>query len=321
VLTLVVVEERGGRATPDSLALLGLARGLGGEVQAAVLGHGVAEAAHEAARHGASIVHAVDDPALAEPLAEPHVRIVERLVRELEADAVLLATTVLAADVAGGLAAALDAGLNWDLGAVAVENGRLVGERLALGESMTVRVGWVGAPCVGLVRPGIAQPVPVDPPGAVVAVPLGAGEARSVAEVVSREVFEEAGPSLEEAEVVVAGGKGLGAAENFALVEALAEALGGAVGATRAVVELGWYPQSAQVGQTGKSVAPRLYVACGISGAIHHKIGMHRSEVVVAVNTDRSAPIFDVCDLGVVGDATRFLPELTELVLARRGDA
>jgi electron transfer flavoprotein alpha subunit len=137
-------------------------------------------------------------------------------------------------------------------------------------------------------------------------------------EILAREEQPESAAPLEDAEIVVAGGKGLGAAENFALVEELAAALGGMVGASRAVVELGWYPQSAQIGQTGTTVAPRLYIACGISGAIHHKVGMQRSEVIVAVNTDRSAPIFDLCDLGIVGDATRVLPKLTSAILAHR---
>jgi electron transfer flavoprotein alpha subunit len=130
---------------------------------------------------------------------------------------------------------------------------------------------------------------------------------------------ESEGPSIEEAEIIVAGGRGLGKPENFALVEDLAKALGGAVGATRAVVDAGWYPYASQVGQTGKTVSPKLYIACGISGAIQHKVGMQNAGTIVAINKDRNAPIFDFCDLGVVGDLHQVLPKLTELVRARKG--
>src|SRR5207244_7624975 len=130
---------------------------------------------------------------------------------------------------------------------------------------------------------------------------------------------ESEGPSIEDADVIVAGGRGLGEPENFALVEALAKALGGAVAATRAVVDAGWYPYAAQVGQTGKTVAPKLYVACGISGAIQHKVGMQSSGVVVAINKDTNAPIFEFSDLGVVGDVHEVVPKLTEAIKAKKG--
>ena len=126
--------------------------------------------------------------------------------------------------------------------------------------------------------------------------------------LVDQELATSEGPSIEEAEIIVAGGRGLGGPENFGLVEELAAALGGAVGATRAVVDAGWYPYSTQVGQTGKSVSPKLYVACGISGAIQHKVGMQSSGTIVAINKDRNAPIFDFCDLGVVGDLHQIVP-------------
>ncbi len=130
---------------------------------------------------------------------------------------------------------------------------------------------------------------------------------------------ESEGPNLEEADVIVAGGRGLGGPENFTLVEELAKALGGAVGATRAVVDAGWYPYSTQIGQTGKTVAPKLYVACGISGAIQHKVGMQSSGTIVAINKDPNAPIFEFADFGVVGDVHQVVPKLTELVRERRG--
>ena len=135
----------------------------------------------------------------------------------------------------------------------------------------------------------------------------------------SQDQEESTGPSIEDADVIVAGGRGLGEPEKFALVEELARALGGAVAATRAVVDAGWYPYASQVGQTGKTVSPKLYVAVGISGAIQHKVGMQSSNVIVSINKDPNAPIFEYSDLGVVGDLHEIVPKLTELVRARKG--
>jgi electron transfer flavoprotein alpha subunit len=139
------------------------------------------------------------------------------------------------------------------------------------------------------------------------------------ATLVSQEQEESSGPSIEDADVIVAGGRGLGEPEKFALVEALAKELGGAVAATRAVVDSGWYPYAAQVGQTGKNVAPKLYIAVGISGAIQHKVGMQNASVIISINKDANAPIFEFSDLGVVGDLNEIVPKLTELVRARKG--
>jgi electron transfer flavoprotein alpha subunit len=137
--------------------------------------------------------------------------------------------------------------------------------------------------------------------------------------LVGQDAEESSGPSIEDADVIVAGGRGLGSPDNFTLAEELAKALGGAVGATRAVVDAGWYPYAAQIGQTGKTVSPKLYVALGISGAIQHKVGMQSSGTIVAINKDANAPIFEFSDLGVVGDVHEIVPRLIELLRARRG--
>jgi electron transfer flavoprotein alpha subunit len=314
--TLAVVEERGGRASADSLGLLSLARGVDADVRAAVLGDGVDAVAAEVSS-SAGTTYVLADPRLAGGAPEARAVALAALVREERLDTVLLASSILANDLAAMLAVELEAGLNWDLVDLRSDGDLLVGRRLAFGDTLAVDVGWRGRPRIALVRTGAgAAPAPSSP-GRVVRVALEGRPLPRRAELVASEPVEAVDGALESADVVVAGGRGLGAAENFALLEELARELGGAVGSTRAAVELGWYPRATQVGQTGTTVAPRLYVACGVSGAIHHKVGMHRSGTIVAVNSDRSAPIFDFCDLGVVGDATRIVPELTALLRAR----
>jgi electron transfer flavoprotein alpha subunit len=317
---LVFIEHHGDALQRDALGVLGAAAALG-EADAVLAGEGVGALAAEAAAHGASTVLVAEDEALAAPLSQPRVALLARLVEERGYDTVLLANSVLAADVAAGLAARLEAGLNWDLTGLRADGDDLVGTRPALQDSVLVEVGWTGAPRIGLVRTGSYEPrrsggeAPVEQ----VSVELPA-HAQAVRMLEQADAHSE-GPKLEEADVIVAGGRGLGAAEGFQLCEQLAEALGGAVAATRAVVDAGWYPYAAQVGQTGKTVAPKLYIAAGISGAIQHKVGMQGSGTIVAVNKDRYAPIFELADLGVIGDVHEVLPRLTELVKARRNGA
>ena len=259
-----------------------------------------------------------DDPALEAPLPQPRVDVLAQVVREGGYDTVLFAASVLAADVAAGLAARLDAGLNWDLVDLTHEDGRLTGKRPALGDSVYVDVGWKGEPRIGLFRSGTFEPAETGGEPEVTEVSVALEDFSTKATMLEQAHEEQAGPSIEDADIIVAGGRGLGGAETFSLVEELAKALGGAVAATRAVVDAGWYPYSAQIGQTGKNVSPKLYVACGISGAIQHKVGMQSSNVIVAINKDANAPIFEFCDLGVVGDLHQVVPKLTELVRARK---
>jgi electron transfer flavoprotein alpha subunit len=233
-------------------------------------------------------------------------------------DTVLFAASVLASDVAAGLAARLDAGLNWDLVDLEQQDGQLVGKRPALEDSVYVDVGWTSEPRLALFRPGTFDPVESGGQAEVEQI-SPEFEVFSLRATMLEQAHEESeGPSIEDADVIVAGGRGLGGPENFALVEGLAKALGGAVAATRAVVDAGWYPYAAQVGQTGKTVSPKLYIACGISGAIQHKVGMQGAGVVVAINKDPNAPIFEFSDLGVVGDLHEIVPKLTELVEQRK---
>ncbi len=298
--------------------MLGKAAALG-EAAGVVLGPDASALGAKAGAFGASKVYASEDPSLTSPLPQPRVDALAALVESSGADAVLFGASVLSADVAAGLAARLDAGLNWDLIDLEVRDGELVGKRPALGDTVLVDVGWTESPRLALVRSGALDPVESGGSAEVESFEFEASDFSTLATLVEQTQEESSGPSIEEAEIIVAGGRGLGTPDAFSLLEELADALGGAVAATRAVVDAGWYPYATQVGQTGKTVSPKLYLACGISGAIQHKVGMQGSGTIVAVNKDPNAPIFDFCDLGVVGDLHQIVPKLTELVRAHRG--
>ena len=317
--TLVFLEHHDDELQKGALGVLSKAAQLGdADVAGAIVGSGVRALAEEAGKFGAAKVFVADDEALSAPLPQPRVDVLASLVRDHGYDTVLFAASVLAADVAAGLAARLDAGLNWDLVDLAQQDGRLVGKRPALGDSIFVDVSWTDTPRLAMFRSGTFDPAATGGTAEVEDVSVALEEHSRVATMIERAHAESEGPDLAEADVIVAGGRGLGGPENFTLVEELAKALGGAVGATRAVVDAGWYPYSTQIGQTGKTVSPKLYVACGISGAIQHKVGMQSSGTIVAINKDPNAPIFEFCDLGVVGDLHQIVPKLTELVRQRR---
>ena len=315
--TLVFLEHHGDEIQKSSLAVLSKAASLGGDVAGVLVGSGVQGLAEQAGRYGAATVHVADDARLEAPLPQPRVDVLAALVEKSGADAVLFAASVLSADVAAGLAARLDAGLNWDLTDLVVSDGELVGKRPALGDTVLVDVGWTSTPRLGLVRSGALDPVESGGSAEVETFEAPISDFSTLATLVEQTQEESSGPSIEDADVIVAGGRGLGSPEAFSLLEELAAALGGAVAATRAVVDAGWYPYSTQVGQTGKTVSPKLYIACGISGAIQHKVGMQGSGTIVAINKDPNAPIFDFCDLGIVGDLHQIVPKLTELARSR----
>jgi len=314
VRALVFVERYGGEPTPASVGVLSRAAALAEETAAVVCGPGAAEAAAVLGAFGAGRAFAADHPALASELSQPVVDVLTGLVREEGFDTVLFAASALACDVAGGLADRLEAGLNWDLIDLEVRDGRLVGKRLALQDTVLLDVGWKGEPRLGVLRPGAVKPVAGGGRAAVEPVPVDVEEWSLRAALVGRTQEISEGPSIEDAEIIVAGGRGLGSKDGFALLEELASALRGTVAASLPAVEIGWYPYDRLVGLSGKTVQPKLYFACGISGAVQHKMGMDGSGTIVAVNRDPSAAIFDFCDVAVVGDLYEIVPRLTELL-------
>jgi electron transfer flavoprotein alpha subunit len=316
--TLVFLEHHEGALQKASLGVLSKAAQLGGEVAGVIVGSGVEGLAAEAGRHGAATVYVADDERLAAALPQPRVDVLAQLVGEHGFENVFFAQTILGGDVAAALAARLDAGVNWQLTDVRAEGDGLVGTQPALSDTVVVDVGWTSTPRLALFRAGALDPAESGGEPQVQRIEPKLEDFSLAAEMVEQAHEEQTGPSIEDAEIVVAGGRGLGAPEKFTLVEELAKALGGAVGATRAVVDAGWYPYSTQVGQTGKTVSPKLYVAVGISGAIQHKVGMQSSGTIVAINKDPNAPIFEYSDLSVVGDLHEIVPKLTELVQARK---
>ena len=315
---LVYVLHRDGEFQASSLEVLAKAAAvageLGGEAHALVIGEGAPAA--PLGGFGAARVYRA--PGVT-GLAEPAVTALAELVRDRGFAYVLLAGGPLGMEIAAGLAARLGAGLAVEVTAIGVEGGRLVPERPVLGDSQISEIELIGEIGVIVTRTGAfearartGESAPVEE----LTGPLSGARMRLLAH---GEQLGDEEPGLEAAEVIVAGGRGLGSPEAFALCAELAAALGprSAVAATRAVVDAGWYPYPAQVGQTGKRVAPKLYVAAGISGAVQHRVGMQESESILAINKDAHAAIFEVADLGVVGDLHRLLPKLAAALRAR----
>ena len=296
-----------------------LAKELGGEAAAIVIGGDdlTDELCGTLGKYGVSKVYRVKGP---EGLAQPVVDAMAKVISDNGFKYALFGGGLLGFEIGAGLTARLDAGVTMEVTAVRVEDGKLVAERPILQDSQVVDVGYVGEPGIIIGRLNAFDMVESgDGAAAIEDVDVPFEDHSTKATMMERGEQRGADVNIEDADVLVAGGRGLGNAEGFELCESLAGALGGAVAATRAVVDAGWYPYAAQIGQTGKTVAPKLYVAAGISGAIQHKVGMQSSENIVAINKDPNAPIFEFSDLGIVGDLNKIMPKLTEAVKAKKG--
>lgn len=313
---LVFVEPHRGSLPPGGLGLLTRARQLTHDVDAVLCGADVSELATTLGQYGARRVYLADRPDLAHPLAEARTSLVAALLIRTDARLVLFENSSLTAEIAGRLAARLEIGVNWDLSDLEIANDP-VGTRLATGDAVSVSVAWTTPRAIGVFRRGSLETArPREgAPAEVLTVDHELSQERIVVLSSSGDARTES--SLDSTEVVVSGGRGLRAPEDLRLLESLAETLHGAVAVSMPLVDRGWYPHSRQIGQTGKTVRPRVYIACGISGAIAHRVGMDNSGAVIAINSDPSAPIFAFCDLGVVGDLYDVVPELNRLLQGR----
>jgi electron transfer flavoprotein alpha subunit len=318
---LVLVEHQpavsGGSVRKASLELVTLARRIG-EPVVAVLGPGAADTVDAFAEHGASVVVPVDTPEVTDHPVAPAAEAMAQLCERYDPVAVVVPSSTSGKEVAGRLAVKTSSGVVTDAVDLAVEDGRVVATKSVFAGDWTTRcVVTRGTPIV-CVKPNSVAPERT--PGTATVEPFAPviSDAARAARVVDRSPRQAGGrPDLAEAAVVVSGGRGTQG--DFSPVEAFADALDGAVGASRAAVDAGWYPHVNQVGQTGKTVSPQLYVAAGISGAVQHRAGMQTSRTVVAVNKDPEAPIFEMADFGVVGDLAAVLPAAAEEVARRRG--
>jgi electron transfer flavoprotein alpha subunit len=294
-----------------------LAGELGAEASVVVVGEVADDACAALGAYGATKVYRAKSAP--EGLAQPVVDVMAKVIADEGFSYALFGGGLLGFEIGAGLTARLNAGVTMEVTEVKVSDGKLVAERPVLQDSAIVDVGYVGEPGILIGRLNAFDVTERDGGSAeVVDVEVELSEWSTKATMVNRGEQRGEDVNIEDAEILVGGGRGLGESANFKLAEELASALGGAVAATRAVVDAGWYPYAAQIGQTGKTVAPKLYLAAGISGAIQHKVGMQSSENILAINKDPNAPIFEFCDLGVVGDLHKILPKLTEAVKAKK---
>lgn len=314
---LVFAEQRDGNVKKVAYEMLGagaeLAANLGGVVEAVLLGSGLDGLPDMLAQYGATKVYVADDPALTTYAGEAYTDTLAALVEEAQPAVILLGATAMGKDLAPRLAARLGVGLASDCTALEIDGGRLLATRPIFAGKALARVKLVGDPQMATVRPNVLAAQEPDPGAGAAQVELIDAVADRVrAEVVDIISAGEGEVDVAEADIIVSGGRGVGGSEGFAPILSLARTLGAAVGASRAAVDAGWIDHAHQVGQTGKTVTPNLYIACGISGAIQHLAGMKTSKVIVAVNKDPEAPIFKIANYGIVADLFEVVPVLEE---------
>jgi electron transfer flavoprotein alpha subunit len=313
---LVLVDHVDGAVKKVSLELLTLARSLG-EPSAVYVGAGADAALPTLAEYGAATVYVADAPELSDHVVAPKAELLAQLVAEKSPAAVLIPSTAEGKEIAGRLAIKANSGVITD--AVGISPDLVATQSIFGGSTIVHSKVTTGTPVI-TVRPNSTAPEAAPAAGARQDVTVALSPQATAAKVTDR-VTEEKGarPELAEAAIVVSGGRGVGGPEGFEVIEKLADSLGAAVGASRAATDAGWYPHQYQVGQTGKTVSPQLYVANGISGAIQHRAGMQTSKTIVVVNKDPEAPIFELADYGVVGDLFEVVPQLTEEISKRKG--
>jgi electron transfer flavoprotein alpha subunit len=294
-----------------------LAGELGTDAAAVVVGDVSDDAAAGLGKYGVSKVYRCKEAP--EGLAQPIVDVMAKVMQDNDFSYALFGGGLLGFEIGAGLTARLNGGVTMEVTQVNVQDGKLIAERPILQDSQIADVGYVEEPGIIIGRLNAFDATEGEGTAEVEDVPVELSEWSTKAKMVNRGEQRGADVNIEEAEILVGGGRGLGKQENFELAEQLADSLGGAVAATRAVVDAGWYPYAAQIGQTGKTVAPNLYLALGISGAIQHKVGMQNSENILAINKDQNAPIFEFADFGVVGDLHKIVPKLTEAIKAKKG--
>jgi len=311
---LIVAEHADSHISKPALELLTLARRLGDPV-AVVFGESDDTAAKALGEYGASRVLTVTDPAINDYLVAPKAEALAQIAESVQPVAILITSTPEGKEIAGRLAIKLGSGLITDATDIVADG---TTTQSVFAGNWTVTASVTHGPLVVTVKPNAITPEPAPVEPATEQIQVSISEAGKSARIVNSEPKKSSGrPELTEAAVVVSGGRGT--AGNFTAVEELADVLGGAVGASRAAVDAGWYPYAYQIGQTGKTVSPQLYIAAGISGAIQHRAGMQTSKAIVAVNKDAEAPIFALADLGIVGDLHKVLPVVIEEIKKRKG--
>lgn len=317
---LVLADHRDGVAGKPALELLTLARRIG--TPAAVLlgaGDAAGSIAAHLGEHGAAKVYRAEADEFEDYLVVPKVDALEQIARQIAPAAILLASSAEGKEIAARLALRLGSGIVTDATDLEAGDDGPVAVQAAFAAAFTVRSTVKRGIPVITVKPNAVAPEPEPAAGELTDISISLAATATGTRVTARTPRRASNrPELTEAVVVVSGGRGVGSADGFALIEELADSLGAAVGASRAAVDAGWYPHTHQVGQTGKTVSPQLYIAGGISGAIQHRAGMQTSKTIVAVNKDPQAPIFDLADFGVVGDLFEVLPQLTTEIRARR---
>jgi len=318
---LLVAEIQKGKLREASLELVSFARRIGEatgrEVKSLVVGQGVSGIAEDLAKKGGGEVFLADDAALANYNVDAWHAAVKAAIAAASPDVILLSNTPSGWDLAPRLAAALDAAFVSDCFDVEVEGSQLVFLRRFFNGKLDARLRPTGPPIVASMQPGATAAFSGSGDGKVTPLPVAVGATGT--KFVETKVAEAKGVDLTKAEIIVSGGRSLGGADKFnEVIKPLAEALGGAMGASRPVVDAGWLPHEYQVGSSGQVVSPKLYVACGISGAIQHLVGMKSSNYIIAINKDPDAPIFEVANLGVVADLFELVPKLTEAVKAAK---